>query len=227
MGVTMSWSSILKSLLAVCIFTHLSVSSEERYGCDNKKCYNGRCISNPKTCESSKGCFYHVQELKVPNVLSRSLKIKESSCSKDECTELAFSATLGGQWKFSYDHQCCYTDQCNRMSKHVESLPSFQPQPNGVECPSCYSEDGECKPVPLKCTGEETKCIEVIGTAMINGPLCSVIRGMGCATVTSCGLKNLTILENAKIDTFCSNGSRPLTSFSSALTCLFLMKALL
>lgn len=46
-----------------------------------------------------------------------SLKIKDISCSEDECTELAFSTTLGGQRTFSYDHQCCYSEQCNTMSK--------------------------------------------------------------------------------------------------------------
>lgn len=64
-------------------------------------------------------------------------------------------------------------------------------------------------------------------TALIKGPVCSIIRGMGCATETACGLQNLTILENAKIETFCSSESPPLRSFSSALTCLFLIKALL
>ncbi|XP_052614193.1 protein RoBo-1-like [Peromyscus californicus insignis] len=185
----MSWSSVLKSLLAVCIFTHLSVSS-------------------------------------VDNLFG-SLKIMESSCSEDECTELAFSTTLGSQRTFSYDQQCCYTEQCNTESKRNESFPPSQPQPNGVECPACYSEDGKCEPLPLKCTGLETKCVEVFGTALINGPLCSIIRGMGCATETACGLKNLTILENAKIEIFCSSESPPLRSFSSALSCLFLLKALL
>ncbi|XP_006984977.1 protein RoBo-1-like isoform X1 [Peromyscus maniculatus bairdii] len=222
----MSWSSVLKSLLAVCICTHLSVSSVESYACDNRKCYNGRCESNPK-CQSTKGCFFHVQELKEQNNPFGSLKIKDISCSEDECTELAFSTTLGGQRTFSYDHQCCYTEQCNTMSKRDDPFPSSKPQPNGVECPACYSEDGKCEPVPLKCTGLETKCVVVFGTALIKGPVCSIIRGMGCATETACGLQNLTILENAKIETFCSSESPPLRSFSSALTCLFLIKALL
>ncbi|XP_037057108.1 protein RoBo-1-like isoform X2 [Peromyscus leucopus] len=158
-----AWSSVLKSLLAVCICTHLSVSSVESYACDNRKCYNGRCESYQK-CQSTKGCFFHVQELKESNNPFGSLKIKEISCSEDECTELAFSTTLGGQRTFSYDHQCCYTEQCNTMSKRDDSFPSSQPQPNGVECPACYSEDGKCEPVPLKCTGLETKCVVVFGT---------------------------------------------------------------
>lgn len=40
-------------------------------------------------------------------------RVEQRGCSEDNCTELAFSATLGIDWVFSYDHQCCYSEQCN------------------------------------------------------------------------------------------------------------------
>ncbi|XP_051037500.1 protein RoBo-1 isoform X2 [Phodopus roborovskii] len=223
MGVTMSWSSVLKGVLAVCIFTHLFVSSVESYSCDNKECYNGRCKPNPRTCESSKGCFHLEQEFKTPTP-STNVRVQQKGCSKDGCTELAFSATLGRNRTFRYDHQCCYTDQCNREPK-----PVFPPsaQQNGVECPACYSNDDTCNTVSLKCTGVETKCVEVIGTDVIGTLSHFVIRGMGCATETACNLKNMTIIENVKIHTYCFSGSPSLRPISFVLAGLFLMKALL
>ncbi|XP_041520371.1 protein RoBo-1-like [Microtus oregoni] len=235
MRVTMSWSSVLKSLLAVCIFTHLSVSCVgesdkdgkwelgKSYRCGNKECFNGRCLSNPRTCESSKGCFYRAQDFKAPCKLIY-LRLHERGCSKDKCTELAFSATLGGNRTFTYDFQCCYTEQCNEEPK---DMPRPSLQPNGVECPACFSDNGTCNQVSLKCTGVETKCVEVIGREVTENLRPHVIHGMGCATKSACNLKNIIIGINIKIDTFCSKGSPPLRSISSVLAGLFLLKALL
>ncbi|XP_038184284.1 protein RoBo-1-like [Arvicola amphibius] len=224
MRVTMSWSSVLKRLLAVCIFAHLSVICVESYSCENKDCFNGRCLSNPRTCESSKGCFYRVQNFEAPYEPATDLRLQERGCSKDKCTELAFSATLGGYRTFTYDHKCCYTDQCNKEPRSV-SRPSLLP--NGVECPACFSDNGTCNPVSLKCTGVETQCMEVTAREVIESLPPRVIHGMGCATKSACNLKNLTIGENMKINTVCSKGSPPLRSISSVLAGLFLVKALL
>lgn len=231
MRVTMSWSSALKRLLAVCFFTHLSVSCVESYSCENRECFNGRCLSNPRTCESSKGCFYLEQDFKTPSESATDLRFHERGCSKDECTELAFSATLGCHRTFRYDLQCCYTEQCNKEPKrgetslHSESQPSLQP--NGVECPACFSDNSTCNLVTLKCTGAETKCVEVTGRAVTENLPPHVIRGMGCATKSACDLKNITVGKNLRINTVCSNGSPRLRSISSVLAALFLVKALL
>ncbi|XP_040604646.1 protein RoBo-1 isoform X2 [Mesocricetus auratus] len=228
MGLTMSWSSVLKGLLAVCIFTHLSVSSVESYSCKNEECYNNRCNPIPRTCESSKGCFHLEQKFEAPRTISggfasqpASLRLEKKGCSKDECTELAFSATMGNRQMFRYEQRCCYSEQCNNESKRV---PPPSSQPNGVECPACYSNNGTCNTVSLKCTGAETECIEVIGRDFISR---SVIQGMGCATETACSLRNMTVMEHVKIDTYCFSSSPPLRPISSVLTSLFLMRALL
>ncbi|XP_021498952.1 protein RoBo-1-like [Meriones unguiculatus] len=213
----MSWYSVLKSLLAVCVFTNLSVLSVESYRCINKGCFNGRCSSNTEMCESSHGCFSQLQEFQISTTIPGS-ELQKKDCSKDACTNLAFSATLGSNQTFRYNHQCCYTEKCNKEPLEV-SPPSSQP--NGVECPACYSEDGECNPVPLKCTGGETKCVEVTGRGWFNK-----IHAMGCATATACNV-NMIVLETTYIHTSCTNGSPPLRSILSLLSGLFLMKALL
>lgn len=220
----MSWSSGLKSLLAVCIFSHLSVRCVESYSCENRECLNGRCVSNGGTCESSKGCFYLVQNFGTPTEPDTALRYHERGCSEDECTELLFSATLGEYQTFIYDHQCCYTERCNKEPKR---MPQPSLQPNGVECPACFSENGTCIPVSLECTGVETKCVEVTGREVTENLPPRVIHGMGCATKSACNLKNITIRKDIKIDTFCSKGSPPLQSISSVLAGLFLVKALL
>ncbi|MEJ1272979.1 hypothetical protein NN561_003838 [Cricetulus griseus] len=169
----MSWPSVLKGLLAVCIFTHLFVSSVGNYPCENKDCYNDRCKASLTTCVSSKDCFHLEQD---------------------------FEALM--------------------------SLPSHEY--NGVECLACYSYDAaRCDTVSLKCTGVETKCLEVAGTEVTDAVSHSMIQGMGCATETACNLKNMTVMENVQINTHCFSGSPPLRPISSVLTSLFLMEALL
>ncbi|XP_029339988.1 protein RoBo-1-like [Mus caroli] len=129
MEVTMSWFLVLKSLLAVCIISHLSVSSVESYACiQEEPPFNKECYPNSSTCESSKGCFSQWLELGVKRHLT-----------------------------LSYDHRCCYTEHCN---KEPIKVPALSSEPNGVECPACYSECGTCRPVLLKCTGEETMCVK-------------------------------------------------------------------
>lgn len=201
----MSWFLVLKCLLTVCIISHLSVSSTESYGCIRKTCFDGRCLPNTtSSCEFSKGCFSQLQEFAVPLLLLNQ-RIEQRGCSEDSCTELAFSATLGIDWMFSYNHQCCYSEQCNNKPINVSPLSL---QPNGVECPTCYSELGTCRPVSLKCTGAQTTCVNVTGQGTREDSI--KIHAMGCATQTACNLKNVIILNNIQIDTSCVTGSPPL-----------------
>ncbi|XP_034360939.2 protein RoBo-1-like [Arvicanthis niloticus] len=230
MEAIMSWFLVLKSLLAVCIISLFSVSSVESYACIRKTCFDGQCSRFLNTCESSKGCFSQRQEFEFPTLQT----LEQTGCPEDSCTELAFSATLGRCRTFRYDRRCCYTKQCNNGSIKVSPISS---DPNGVECPACYSEDDRCSPVSLKCTGEETTCIKVTGRGT-QYPI--EIYGMGCATRTACNLKNMTVMDGIQINTSCVSGSSSLqinTSYVSGspslrpilsvLTSLFLMKALL
>lgn len=65
---------------------------------------------------------------------------------------LAISSAYSPRWKLFSPHS-------------VSSSSSL----NGVECTACYSEKAQsCSSVTtLKCTGKETKCIEVTGTSSI------------------------------------------------------------
>lgn len=216
----MSWFLLLKSLHAVCIISHLSVSSAESYACVQKQCFNEKCDPNPNTCESSKGCFSERQEFEVPR---GNHVLEQKGCSEDSCTDLAFSATLGKCQAYRYDRRCCYTKHCN---KELIQVPPLSSEPNGVECPACYSELGSCRQVSLKCTGEETMCVKVTGRGLIHNQSPTEIHAMGCATRTACNLKNLTVQDNIKINTFCISGSPPLRPILSVLMSLFLMKAL-
>ncbi|XP_021067448.1 protein RoBo-1-like [Mus pahari] len=194
----MSWFLVLKSLLAICIISHFSVSSVESYACiQEKPCLSEECDPNSNTCESSQGCFSQWLELKALQT------VEQKGCSDDSCTGLAFSATLGRHWVFRYDRRCCHTEHCN---KELIKVPALSSEPNGVECPACFSERGICRPVLLECTGAETMCVKATGRDFIE------IQAMGCATKTACHLKNMTIWNNFKIDTSCVNGSPLLSS---------------
>ncbi|XP_045333492.1 protein RoBo-1-like [Leopardus geoffroyi] len=110
---------------------------------------------------------------------------------------MMFSATLGDNQTFVYNHQCCQDELCNQGNFQV---PQKSSKPNGIKCPACYNvHDISCDPVLLTCTGTETKCVEVIG---IDNPI-FFIFAMGCATETACNLKNISILNNIKIRTYC------------------------
>uniref|UniRef100_A0A8D1AZS7 UPAR/Ly6 domain-containing protein n=2 Tax=Sus scrofa TaxID=9823 RepID=A0A8D1AZS7_PIG len=150
--------------------------------------------------------------------------VEEKGCASSSCVPLDFSASLGNNQTFGYKHQCCQDELCN---KREFQLPQKSSHPNGIKCPACYSvDDISCEPDFLTCTGTETKCVNVIG---ISGPI-FMIFAMGCATETACNLKNISILNNIKLHTYCveGNGGPRVTSFmSSILTGFFLLKALL
>ncbi|XP_008846699.1 protein RoBo-1-like [Nannospalax galili] len=208
----MSWPSILKRLLAVCVFTVFSASTVESFTCVNSMCANGIWITTPGVCETSQGCFNLVQEFKDP-VSSVSLTIQQKGCLTAACTHLTFSATLDSQRTIRSDQRCCQAEQCNKQDLQL-SQPSSQI--NGVQCPACYIENAAtCDSVPLKCTGAETKCIEFSGKDS-EMPTLS-FYGKGCATETACNL-NMNMFGNMKIQTSCTDGTPPSTSISTATT---------
>ncbi|XP_031210108.1 protein RoBo-1-like [Mastomys coucha] len=208
----MFWPSVSKSLLAVCVVLEFAVIVVESFTCENSTCANGFCQSFG-ACETSKSCFSQTQELKMPE-MSRNLNVQQKGCSLDECTGLAFSATLGDQRTFKYEQRCCTTAECNKMDIQPSQVPA---KANGVQCLACYMEAGMlCIPTLLKCTGNETKCVSVIGTAAGSNSLLSVVMvGEGCATESACNL-DMTVLDLVNIRTFCSSGI-PVPSTTSSV----------
>ncbi|XP_076965642.1 protein RoBo-1-like [Callospermophilus lateralis] len=86
---------------------------------------------------------------------------QDKGCSSSACTPLSFSATVRTGWTFVYENQCCTSKQCNKADIQLSPVSKEE---NGIVCPACFSENGTfCSPQPLKCTGAETKCVEVIG----------------------------------------------------------------
>ncbi|XP_033621574.1 protein RoBo-1 [Fukomys damarensis] len=154
------------------------------------------------------------------------LLAQNKGCSSGACSALAFSVTLGDKRAFRYDRRCCDGQRCNKENVTL-SLKSSKP--NGIECPACYNATGlSCTPVQLQCTGEETKCIEVVGTASFLGVSLFSPLGMGCATASACQL-DLSIMYGLYVRSSCRNsGNLPLISMASAiLPGLFLLEVLL
>ncbi|XP_012590240.1 PREDICTED: protein RoBo-1-like [Condylura cristata] len=217
--VTMTSFAALKNLFATYILITLIFSTVETYKC--VECPANQCSDDVlTTCESSHGCYSKNQEFTGhPKIV-----LQQKGCSSSRCVPLAFSASFGSDKTFRYEHKCCQTEECNKKPI-VEQGNSLH---NGITCPACYSEDSIfCNPSLLKCTGAETKCIEIFGSNLQK----YVIYGMGCATETACNMKNSTVLNNIKIRTFCADqrsGSPTLTSITSLnLICLYMLNALL
>ncbi|EDM04543.1 rCG35173 [Rattus norvegicus] len=208
----MLWSSVSKSFLAVCVITEFAAIFVESFTCGKSICTNGLC-QNFSACETSKSCFSQTQELKVPQP-STSLIVHQKGCSLDECTGLAFSATLGDQQTFRYDQQCCSSNMCNQLDTQPSQVPA---KANGVQCLAWYMEAGMPRiPTLLKCTGSETKCVSFMGTAVGSSSLLSlVVIGMGCATESACNL-NMTVFDSVNIRTFCSGGLPVFSTTSSS-----------
>ncbi|XP_038184279.1 protein RoBo-1-like [Arvicola amphibius] len=221
----MAWSSSLKSLLTVFVFTSLTVSSVESYECTVYPCVISPCA----VCTATKGCFNEIQRFGTPSSPTDGI-FKQKGCVADSntCSSLTISATLGNQQTFTYVNSCCTTDKCNEADL---TLPAPSSTPNGVECPACYNDKANlCSSVTtLKCTGAEKRCIEVTGAGV--GTSNSVIYGKGCATENSCGVE-MTVFGNMKIKTSCSspvsNHGNPTAKFvSSFLIFLLPLKFLL
>ncbi|XP_012328078.1 protein RoBo-1-like [Aotus nancymaae] len=219
-GAIMSPSSSLKSLFIVCAFATFVFSTVvESVTC--VQCAADGCSSTPGTCTNPEICFSIKKQF---NITSPGQPILQKGCSS-QCQPLAFSATLGDKITFGYGHQCCKTDSCNEADFQVARKSS---DPNGIICPTCYSEsDSTCNQTSLACQGEEKSC--VVFTGSDNDKLS--IFGMGCATESACNLKDVEVINNVKIRTFCANfssGSPQLTPvISSILTALVLLKVLL
>ncbi|XP_033623859.1 protein RoBo-1 isoform X2 [Fukomys damarensis] len=224
-AVTMLWPSNLKTVFALCVSLAFLVTTVESYECIS--CSGGQCRSNPTaTCTTSQGCFSLQQELNISG--QQILLAQDKGCSSGACSALAFSVTLGEKRAFRYDRRCCDGQRCNKENVTL-SLKSSKP--NGIECPACYNATGlSCTPVQLQCTGEETKCIEVVGTVTVNRIPYFALFGMGCATASACQL-DLSVLNGTSVRSYCAgpnSGSPPLMSIISAiLPGLFLLKVLL
>lgn len=150
---------------------------------------------------------------------------KEKGCSTSSCTALIFSATLGSGRTFGYNSQCCTSEQCNKQEIYIPQKSSV---PNNIKCPACYTEtDTTCDTTALACTGLETKCVQVTGTA--DGKLSMFAKG--CATENVCNLKYLQVMGGTDLDIHCiepiSGSPTLLLATSSILGSLLMLKVLL
>ncbi|CAO2643229.1 Protein RoBo-1 [Lemmus lemmus] len=196
----MAWSSSLKSLLTVFVFSVLSVSSVESYQCMIYSCESDQCAESTDDCLDDNGCFNQIQRFDTPPSATNQT-FKQKGCSKDPCSELEFSATLGAQRRFSFVNRCCMSDRCNQGDI---TLSQASEEANGIQCPAYYWEPGMLTaPTLLNCMGNETKCGFFTSTAVgSSNPFAFVMAGTGCVTESACN-KSMTVLNSTNIRTFC------------------------
>ncbi|XP_071463204.1 protein RoBo-1-like isoform X2 [Marmota flaviventris] len=132
--------------------------------------------------------------------------------------------------KCKNDQGTCETSQsCFHFQQlYTSPVSPVSKEENGVVCPACFSENGMiCIPQPLKCTGAETKCLEIKGLTGGNPP--SIVSAMGCATESACKLGTIELNYELEFDCVKPISGSPLLTpiISSTLTSLLLLKVLL
>ncbi|XP_034612891.1 phospholipase A2 inhibitor subunit gamma B-like [Trachemys scripta elegans] len=78
---------------------------------------------------------------------------------------------------------CCMGDACRTTTVTV---PPAATKPNGRRCPACVAMlYAQCNEETIQCTGSDTRCIEVAGTATFGGSSTSITM-KGCASEATC-----------------------------------------
>nr|XP_006120717.1 phospholipase A2 inhibitor and Ly6/PLAUR domain-containing protein-like [Pelodiscus sinensis] len=110
-----------------------------------------------------------------------------------------FASSLDGQLTFTAEPgryvristKKCNADQCN---KDPLTVPQVKDSPNGLQCPSCQAVGAStCIPVITPCKGEETFCVNLIGTfKKAAASPDTKFAALGCATPSADAItKNL------------------------------------
>ncbi|XP_025027559.1 phospholipase A2 inhibitor and Ly6/PLAUR domain-containing protein-like [Python bivittatus] len=157
--------------------------------------------------------------------------ILEKNCEKSEiCNDTHMHFDLGSGKVYQSKLYCCNEDTC---SKVVPTLPLLEKDPNGKQCPACYTWKDTCEKKTVDCTGSASDCFAMTWTIYLNGkPLKNTIKG--CTSNSICNtLKrgNTPFFSSKKVETkvncSLSGASRLvgslLTTFSSLLILKFLI----
>ncbi|OCT73547.1 phospholipase A2 inhibitor and Ly6/PLAUR domain-containing protein-like [Xenopus laevis] len=96
---------------------------------------------------------------------------------------------------------CCSSDDC---TPPVLQLPDDNNLPNGMTCPTCFSDQSNDCIVSgtINCAGTETQCASV----KLSGPLTGTVSFQGCANVNLCTYANHTVNASTSSN-FCSNAT--------------------
>ncbi|XP_039369274.1 phospholipase A2 inhibitor and Ly6/PLAUR domain-containing protein-like [Mauremys reevesii] len=155
------------------------------------------CQASTQTCPVDKakgGCFTVAEENTLDGTkttsFSRGCLTDYNSTIKDPVT-----VTLGnGKYLRINTTRCNDTDNCNSGTLAV---PTGSTTVNGLQCPTCFALNvTSCNSQITPCTGDETYCIDFIGTIQ-NGSATLSLAAKGCATASTKDIPAGTSLVSA------------------------------
>ncbi|XP_030044470.1 urokinase plasminogen activator surface receptor [Microcaecilia unicolor] len=174
------------------------------------QCYQYQGVSwlpqkqNVITCEPN-AAFCTSTLIKLNGTLYGEILVKgclagnESTCNKTTTTDKKITQIYESV-------QCCNTELCN--SDLIPDVSSTKD--HGIQCYVCNGNPASCNGDQLptvRCTGEQTQCMEISIEGAVTGNEKTRLMLKGCGNLTSCG-------EFAAF----SNGLQPL-SYSAAMRC--------
>ncbi|XP_021237129.1 phospholipase A2 inhibitor subunit gamma B-like [Numida meleagris] len=177
----------------------------------------GRSCSGPmETCnDDADTCGIILHEVKIGGMaIPSSIK----ACLPSRICQMGPVTMNYGKVKARSRLACCMGDACRTTSV---SLPPENNEPNGFQCPACYSVDSfRCANETVNCTGSESQCVDLAGL-MNTGGLTVKAAMKGCTTISECnavgdGKNNLGITD-IKIKRFQCHPAIALEMLSSGL----------
>ncbi|OCT73267.1 hypothetical protein XELAEV_18036247mg [Xenopus laevis] len=131
-------------------------------------------------------------------------------CGKSE--ECGRVGTLrSNEKKIVINTTCCDTNSCDPP---IPTLPPFDSEANGLTCPSCYISNSDIclQRQPLKCVGNETRCINYISKETLDKTV-TTESFYGCTTENICKAGSSTkhyfflktsLIKTTKMDVTCN-----------------------
>ncbi|XP_077113482.1 phospholipase A2 inhibitor and Ly6/PLAUR domain-containing protein-like [Ranitomeya variabilis] len=172
----------MKNLVALlCVISALVVSVS------SYKCYSG-FSRNSTTCdESETECLGNrcMTVCQYSDYNGRMFKSIMKGCANETMCGANGSATVE-HIKYRFHVNCCTGDLCNSDGY---KLPSEDPTPNGVKCPTAYCMGSlqECKSEKeMNCTGSMDQCFEFRSDVIDPGQKEIKISVKGCMNADSC-----------------------------------------
>ncbi|XP_042295269.1 phospholipase A2 inhibitor gamma subunit B-like [Sceloporus undulatus] len=177
---------------------------------------NITCQGTPVTCPPNKDmCMITVAE---HNLGGKTERFIEKSCAYSKvCSVNDVHLFLGKGRSYRSSIVCC-KGICPKQP--IAKLP-VNARPNEKECPACFALAKTCKAETVKCTGNDTHCIDVTSMRKlsVDGNFEDLVI-KGCTTKSLCAsLKQEKIplllgeVEKVECNPEISRGSQPTTSF--------------
>ncbi|CAI5781107.1 A2 inhibitor and Ly6 PLAUR domain-containing B-like [Podarcis lilfordi] len=141
--------------------------------CEECSIFGNNCTGRKKPCSQYQDtCSVSVTSLNL--TLEGQTAFTKSCFSSELCNKGPLIINMGSSGTSVTESRCCGGDACNTARP---LKPRRNTTLNGKECSVCLPDGTECK--PIKCAGDETKCLEISGTTNESNYK-SHIRTRGC-----------------------------------------------